>query len=381
MPQFYVLLILDSLILQPIRIVLGFIMRFLWHPPRAQDVSADRSRAQVYARAQELIPTLNRNTYGQGGDSAKFLGMLYYATRKLEDWKNVMALVCDDGSLKRNLKDPYPKDSVPFSSDMLSGFMLAVAAHLPVISDEDRKRLAKVWELTTWKGWPLLTSDPSYGKKPFNRGHVWRPWWVIGSEEVLSAMAWLRIGYDLTGKTRYLVGYWAFLVLQIPSLIFGCTDAQIWLGPFYYTAAHNTHSKALVFHTGWSLTGSMWFSFALNKSYRRHGSYCVDITLLGGDHADDDNYLEHAHALLCSTIKKGSHACPEDTRYISLGLPPEVVMRAPMLMAPEYRGADYVGERSAIKGQFLDDGYRQSMGLDTIFPAALLKERDPDFDH
>lgn len=76
MIAFYLLLLLDSLLLQPIRCVLGFAMRFLWHPPRV--VSAPSyTFGDLAGIAKERLATLSREIYGQGGDSAKFLGMLF----------------------------------------------------------------------------------------------------------------------------------------------------------------------------------------------------------------------------------------------------------------------------------------------------------------
>ena len=173
---FYLVLLLDTILLQPLRCLIGFVLRFCWRPPVMAPLPPARTLEELTAIAAERLKTLDRNTYGQGGDSAKFLGLLAYATRAQKDWENVMALVCENGGLKRNLKDPYPDDSVPFSGDMLSGFILAVADRLPKLTETERVRLGKVWARATWEGFPLLIAHPAGGKKVFERGHIWRPW-------------------------------------------------------------------------------------------------------------------------------------------------------------------------------------------------------------
>lgn len=370
---FYLALFLDALLLQPLRCLIGFALRFCWRPPVSAPLPPARPLEELTAIAAERRKTLDRNIYGQGGDSAKFLGMLAYATRAQEDWENVMGLVCEDGSLKRNLKEPYPDDSVPFSGDMLSGFMLAVADRLPKLTDMERGRLKRVWERTTWEGFPLLVAHPAGGKKIFERGHVWRPWWIMGSEDILTALAWLFIGWKLTGERRYLLAYWAFMVLQAPSLFLACPDAQIWLGRVYGIATHNTHSKVLGCFAGWKLTENCFFRQALAQSYRRHAWYNADIAVLAGQVIKATGWHEKALALISDAVDKGIYACPQDTKYLSLIWPPEFVMRAGVIVPPTHRGGDYIWERNPVKGDKLDDAYRAGKGLDIIFPLGALQ--------
>lgn len=370
---FYLVLLLDTILLQPLRCLIGFALRFCWHPPVSAPLPPARTLEELNAIAAERLKTLDRTIYGQGGDSAKFLGMLAYATGAQEDWENIMALVCEDGSLKRNLKTPYPDDSVPFSGDMLSGFFLAVADRLPKLTDTERARLGKVWARTTWEGFPLLIAHPERGKKVFERGHIWRPWWVMGSEDILGALAWLYLGYKITGKMRYLIAYYAMTVLQAPSLALACPDAQIWMGKVYGIAAHNTHSGALIFYAGHSLTGNVFFRMALKQSYRRHGRYNADIAILAGQATKATGWKEKAMALISDAVDKGTYACPQDTKYLSLIWPPEFVMRAGVIVPPTHRGGDYIWERNPVKGDKLDDAYRAGKGLDIIFPLGALQ--------
>ena len=373
MMPFYLVLILDSFLLQPVRCVLGFIMRFLWHPPKVAAMSSPYILEELLAVAGDRLKTLDRTVYGQGGDSAKFLGMLYYATKSEVEWQNVMALVRDDGTIKRSLA---PETStVPFSGDMLSGVLLAVFRRLSVLTEEERAKLSALWERTTWQGFPLLFTNAATGKKEvFARGHIWRPWWVFGSEDCLTALVWLYMGWKITGERRYRIAYYVFLALQGPGLALGCPDAQIWLGRMYGIATYNTHSKVLGFYAGWKLTGNIFFKLSLAQSLKRHGAYNADICILAGFVAGKPGWYATALELIGNAVVKGRHICPQDTRYLSLFWPPEMVNRAGSIFPPQYRGGDYIWERNPIKGDYLDDDYRARKSLDVIFPTLLLAE-------
>ena len=370
----YILLLFDSLVLQPFRCFFGSFLSFCWWPPKVAPVPTARFRpGELVNLAHARIATLDRTVYGQGGDSAKFLGMLAAATDSEIDWQNVMDLVQPGGTIKRNLRAEYSDDAVPFSGDMLSGFLLAVVQRLPRLTTDERITLGKLWQRTTWQGFPLLFADAGTGKKTvFGRGHVWRPWWVLGSEEVLTALAWLYCGWEITGQTRYRVAYYAFLVLQFPSLLLACPDGQFWVGRVYAIATYNTHSKALVFYAGWLMTGGYVFKAALAQSYKRHADYNADIAILAGSAVDAPGWQETALNLIAGAVDKGRYPCPQDTKYLSVIWPPERVMRSGAIPPPEFRGGDYVWERNPVKGNVLDDDYRAKKGLDLIFPALML---------
>ena len=373
--RLYILLVFDSFVLQPLRCLFGAVLRCCWWPPKVFTVPPARyTQDELINIAYTRIASLDRNVYGQGGDSAKFLGMLAAATDGERDWQNVMRLVKSDGTIKRNLQEQYPDDSVPFSGDMLAGFLSAVVMHLPRLTHEERALLGKLWQRTTWEGFPLLFANATTGKKSiFGRGHVWRPWWLLGSEEVLTTLAWLYCGWQITGESRYKTAYYAFLILQFPGLLFGCPDGQLWISRVYAIATYNTHSKALVFYAGWLLTGGYVFKAALTKNYNRHAAYNADIAVLAGSAIDAPGWQKIAHNLISGAVAKGRYQCPQDTKYLSIIWPPEMVMRAGTILPPEYRGGDYVWERNPIKGSLLDDNDRARKGLDVIFPALMLE--------
>ena len=195
----------------------------------------------------------------------------------------------------------------------------------------------------------------------------------MGSEDILSALVWLFTGWKITGERRYLIAYYAFMVMQAPSLLIACSDAQIWMGRMYGIAMHNTHSKAVESFTGWKLTGNWLFRQALAQAYKRHASYNADIAVLGGQATGATGWREKALELISDAVDKGTYPCPQDTKYLSLIWPPEFVMRAGAIVPPTHRGGDYIWERNPVKGDKLDDAYRAGKGLDVIFPLGALQ--------
>ena len=93
---------------------------------------------------------------------------------------------------------------------------------------------------------------------------------------------------------------------------------------------------------------------------------------MAGSAIDAPGWRDLAKGLISAALDKGTRYCPEDKTYLSLVWPPAIVRRASSLQAPESRGADYLWERSPIKGQLLDDAYRAGRGLDVIFPALMM---------
>lgn len=374
MIQFYLMLIVAAVFFQPPTCVIGFLVRFLWHPPRLWERINLRSREELITIAAERRRTLDPKTYGLDADSAKWLGLISSASGEDEDWQNVMALVQDDGSIKRCLESiDHAENKVPFSCDLLSGFMRAVWARLPKLTDDERARLGKFWERTTWQGWPLLMAHPLDGKVMFERGHIYKPYWIFGSDEILTTLAWLYLGYEVTGQRRYLWAYRALKWSQALALLAASPDVQMWLGRVYAMSAHNVHSKALIYHMGYKLTGSRVFYRACAQAYKRHGHYNATVCLLAGGVIDAPWYRLIAWALISDAVDKGMEPCPMVAEYWSCAGLPVRENGSPYLEMPSRRGDDFVWERKPHKGRLLDDAYRARRGLDVWFETQLLR--------
>lgn len=368
MIQFYILLILDAILLQPVRLVLGFIMRFLWHPPKQAERSIPTmSLDEINAIAESRAGALG-DKYYIGGDAAKFLGMMYHIHYITADM--FLRLFDEDGSVRRNLKDPYTAEEETFSTDMAAGLMLGIRS-LKLKYDS----VSNMFERTTFKGFPMLFASSQRGKELFGRGHIYRPWWIHGSEDVLTGLAWLRLAYEHTRERRYNIASWVWFILHLPTILLACPDAQIWLGRVYGASWHNTHSKALVFFTGAALGG--WFRWvfcrALNYVAARHAEYNLDIMLMSGVFSDDHYSDSEALDMLSDVANKGVEDCPNSTKYLSLFWPPEFVTNSREFQRVTHRGNDYVWERSPVKGWKYDEDGRREHCLDLLFPLRLYK--------
>lgn len=375
MIRLFLVLMLEVFIFQPIRLVLGFLMRFTWHPPKVKNNFATISRKDLVKQISKKGTYLDTNKYKYGGDAAKFLGLYYFASKAELSWKNVINLVKDSGIIQRNLKEPYT-NKIDFSTDMLAGLLLAVSKRLPLLNKEEKTKLSKLWDRTTWEGFPMVFTNATTNKETlFSRGHVWRPWWVLGSEEILTALVWFELGYKITNKTRYKVFYYLFRILLFPSTLITCPDAQFFIGKVYALSSYNTHSKTMVFRAGYDLTGSNVFKHALKVAYKRHGEYNADIALLAGSVVDKDKkYLEITNKNINACLNKGTRTTNEIKTYISLLFPPHKVKRLKYITDASYKGADYVWERNPIKPKLTNDNYRDSLSLDFIVSALLYLE-------
>ena len=380
MVQLYLILIIDSFLLQPFRRVFGFIMRFMWTMPPIVAPAPLREPEEetlkhLHGLAVERLGTLGRTIHGQGENSAKFLGMLYAATGDEAEWQRTLALVRDDGTMHRNLCPQ--EDDDPICADEAAGFVLAVWRRLPDMTVEERQKLGRLWHNTTFRGFPFLLPDGRRGKKLFSTGHFWRPWWLLGSEDSLSAMTWLLLGQQITGLRRYSVAYTLFTCLQCIGNTFACPDGQFWRGKYYGMTSFNTHSKVLIFFVGYQLAkhrlGKSFFFSSLKQAYQRHGEYNADIRILAGS-VLGEAYHTLALELLQSCANKGAKPCPTDKEYISLLWPPARVMRASCIWPPDCRGGDYVWERNPVKGCVYSETQRRARGLDLIFPVLIMEE-------
>lgn len=362
----------DSLLLQPIRCVIGFLMRFTWYPPEYQVEDNSLKLEELKTKADKLYNSLDRDKYGIDNDSAKFLGMLAFA-KPDKEFSNFMKLVDDSGNIKRCLKEPYDDEIPDFSTDMLSGLILGVYGNLNNLSEEDREKLTKVWDKATWEGFPLLISSFNKGKALFKRGHVYRFWWVIGSEEILMALSWLYLGYKLTNSKKYLICYWFMMIMLLPSILFACPDAQVFIGRLYHLSAHNTHSRVLIDYVGYKLTKSIWFKRALSLAYKRHGKYNADVAVLVGDALANPLAKLEAINLVTNALNKGAYPSDISKKYYKLSIPLKSANEASTFQLPSYRGNDYVWERSPLYGYTYTAKQRKSRGLDIIFPVEILE--------
>lgn len=381
MVQFYILYFLYAVIVQPITIVLGFILRLLYHMPKMLRDAIPADIPSVNDMANLRMSTLDRNFLLTNGDCAKFLGMYAWATGRDEDWDNIMRLCDPDNKcFHRTPVVPDPENEVIFSGDMLSGVMGAIADRLLTkgLTDNDKNILSTIWNYTSWKGWPMVFTHPTKGKDIFNRGCIWRPWRIFDTFDVLELLVWLYLGYKITSKKSYLIAYYFVYIISAPMLFISTHDGTFFIGRVYALSAHNSHSQMLNIITGYRLSESWIFKDVIRRIMKRRENISPDMLALYHAYvkpitAEQQKRFEE---LVYSTYIKGTNPILEDWKvtYMSVDWPINFPKNSKYVLPPSYRGNDYSDERSIIKGRLMSEDERARWSLDVIFPVYIMQK-------
>lgn len=227
-----------AIFLQPITIVVGLILRFLYHPPKQKEefVIID---APISALYEDRLSTLDLNYLYTNGDCAKFLGMYYWATGYEHAWQKVMPL-CDT-SRSCFHRNPVVLDlnkEVKFSRDMLSGFMGAIAHRIftTTLSSIEKNILAVIWNYSSFSKWPMLLSHATKGKT-FDRGFIWSPWRLWDTMDLTRLLTWLYLGYKITDKKRYFITYCFVYIFSFPALFLSTHDGSFFISKVWYISS------------------------------------------------------------------------------------------------------------------------------------------------
>lgn len=221
MIQFYILFLLYVVIVQPITIVIGFILRFMYHlPPEKKDINIPESLL-LQDMCENRLRTLSLERLRTNGDCAKFLGMYYWATGNENIWKDIVAL-CDIKSkcFHRTPKVTNADAETKFSGDMLSGFMGALAHRITTnkLTSVEKVILTTIWDYSSFSGWPMLLNHATKGKT-FERGFIWAPWRLWDTMDLVRLLTWLYLGYKISHKKSYLITYYIVYILTLPALL------------------------------------------------------------------------------------------------------------------------------------------------------------------
>lgn len=387
-------ILLDCLIFQPIRLVMGILFKLTWTKRKVSHISKLHTYSydlNVDSKFKDKLKTFNLDNILKSGDCAKFLGMYYVATHNELVWNEIMKLfyVNRGTILRRPWEYQDVIDEPEFSTDMYSGIILALWERYRIkgFTMEEKRILSSVWDNIAFNGLPVNVPDRE-GKKYFKRGMIYKPFIFWSCDKIPTLLTFLKLGSILSGdiksnkmKIAYNAFYYATLILLFPSLLLASSDGNILLSRFYYMAAHNAHSEMLIYATGYDMTKSFIFKHVFMEHYRRQKEYNADVLALfsyfkmNKDNnsvlSEEDN--EVMRDLLCSVLDKGTREYIHDTtvKYLSINWPP-LVTRYKDPVYPSYRNNDYSWERNPIKTSgLLDDAYRNDNSLDFIFPASL----------
>lgn len=381
MGLFFVILFLDSLILQPFRCIIGFIFRFLWHPPSTEyfkslqggdELNGLTSNEELKTIVLDRLNKLDINYYTTDDDSAKFLGLLYASTKKEEFWNYILKLFDSNTFLRK--PNGISNDIPDFSSDMLSGVLFAIFTRFSEnkLTSDEIKTLCQTWNNITWSGIPLTIPHPLLGKR-IGRGMIWEPWTLWSSNDVLAALVWLFLGYKITSDKKYIIAYWIMFVLQFPSLLLASSDGQFFIKNIYGMSPHQSHSKNLLYIVGYKLTNSFIFKMAIEEKFKRMHETNLDMLVLYNKFVKKLSIADEKrmNQLFMDMCIKGSEESPQNKKYLSIIWPPEIVMRSSIQLPPSKAGNKYVSERSTIKGSVMSNELRERYCLDLIVPYFL----------
>lgn len=172
------------MLFQWIRIIIGGLLRFLWHPVKATPwfdgtiaPVPPTSSGEWIAAAKAKLSKVSEE-YAQMGDAGKFFPLCVaasgYAVEAIDTLRKFWTL--DPVPRFRRSLDPQD-DGKAFSIDQASGMLYTLAELLSrgLLTDEDKARLTQVFNHITFSGAPMCVPG-SQGKKSFlGVGQIYRP--------------------------------------------------------------------------------------------------------------------------------------------------------------------------------------------------------------
>lgn len=383
------MLLLDILLFQWLRILIGGALRFLWHPSKTTAWKDDKlspcpptDSATWIAELKSKLDFTSQE-YAVMGDSGKFYPLCVaasgYAEAFINQLRNFWTL--DPVPRFRRSLDPRDDDNA-FSIDQLSGMLYAIASLLKrnLLTDADKARLTEIFNYLTFYGTPFCCPDSS-GKKAFaGRGQIYRPYNILSSRPQAVFETWCRVAYEVSGDRRYLLLHWLSKIFLVFSSLLATSDGSFWIGRIYGKSNHQVHSTALIAAAGYQLNDSWFCKRILKELKKRYWNTNADMLALYGVHVAALSQKEKMHLIrmVYSAFLKGQTQrdyTGKTKRFLSLIWPPELVDRFTEQLPPTVTYPDYTWERSTIK---IAGSYpavkRDWQYLDSLFPLSLYEQ-------
>lgn len=376
MTLLFLFLLADFLILQPIRCIVGFVARFLWHPVEYVK-DKEYETADLVQIKYDAIKNYAWNELLRSNDCGKFLGL--YLANTVDDSKLDYFRRLLDKENKTFKRQNYEYDKeVDFSTDMLPGLML-VLLHYPSLWGKEE--LKPILDHITFNKIPFCFPN-GYGEKRFKRGWFFNPGIVWASHNILTVLSWLALCNSVFPDWRYKALYYLIMLLEFPSIILACPVGNIQLPKFGIigTAWHQIHSKMIVYCVGYELTKNWIFKQAASKIYRYHRVFNPEIVGLFYkyilQHPIDENSEDYKNALnaILACNEKGSmdSSSFETKIYYDIRSLKEYKLLT-LMHSCVYRNEEYQWERNPQKQQtMLADYYRKTHRLDVYNAIRLL---------
>jgi hypothetical protein len=402
-----ILTLADAVFLQPIKIVISFIVRFLWYPGvhRRRDI-LDRSDPNIQALftfferanvekyenpelikyyksihniARKSIPHLADN-----GDGFKFHAIVEGITQNPERVESLLReYITPDGIICRHpIGHDKCKAAANFSGDMASGLLYLLSRmrnKQKDLSDACICAICKLFETTTFQWYipnkkifkfPMKFMHPDAEQRRIeDRGWVYTP---IGlGPQIHRILTWYTLGYQYTGDRRYQFLYYFTLILFAPLLLVCNGDPSIFVKKYYLTAWYATHSSAYIYAALHEASDDKYISGVLTRKLERNLARMADryqtnveFTLLASKYGNRPVELPKIMYL----VPKGQNTFPNDDdgswkEYISLrGFKRK--QYADTWLTPKTLGHPYIWENNPLKPLECDDWRREHASID-----------------
>lgn len=396
----------DIIFLQPLKIVIAIVYRFLWNPSvDGKYISSVMSLPDVNIDKNEIhreVTEFDTTPLQDDGDGFKWItillgqlkGKLGYLQKYNELLDVVNKYLWNNGTIGR-----YPVghakryETSNFSGDMLSGLMFWLSresqSEIPfgTVPNDIMECLKKVFEVVTFsresghgnKKRLLCFSNAreevtDYDSLKEDRGYIYRFWGL--SPDLVRLLVWLKLGYLITGQKRFLFFYRMIRIGFAPLFCVSRGDYGIFVGKLMAVAWFTSHSNMYHLTSLYLLTKeTRWKKIA--KGLRKDFWWNPDISgayftyfLEGTADSDIGDFSRYYH-LVERALRKGSSAPPlEDshTDYFDLRKFTKVQL-SPYWLLPQFIGHRYMWENNPIKYCKCDEERRRVWIVDRLVAA------------
>lgn len=195
---------------------------------------------------EQYLANLDRETYLNSGDGAKFIGLLYFVTKTEEDWE-LLKKFWRPTTFARYTDPARDADSENFSGDMIAGMLWGLWYRFRTVgfTKAEWENLAAIWENTVFNGTPFTFKHPT-GKTGQDRGYLLSK--LSFGNEVLTLAAFLYFGNKVFSNGRYWKIAKVFLACLKPLLCM--PDVGFAYKKVYAASWYDEHSEMLLYAVG-----------------------------------------------------------------------------------------------------------------------------------
>ena len=397
----FLFLLVDIVVLQPVKVIASLIIRCLWWPSFKVTNTYDKNteyneiKSIKYANFIKKVKNYDHSALLEDGDGFKFLSYLYtvekyagYNNNKLND--DLKSYMDEHGVIGRHpVGNEKRKTAKCFSGDMLSGLLYYMSYDLMINNSKDDidKRIFNIdinilktfffntiFGMKDWKGrfkMPFRFETPNEEEESDDRGSIY-PIYTM-APNMVRLLAFVKCAYLYTKEKKYNFLYWILRIFYFPMLLVNPGDYAIFMGRVSAIMWFTSHSYML-HHTSLYLltkcTPAKRGAKRIKKMYKNN----FHIQTLWNKHFDTDENLNRFIALkITDYANKGSMEYDENNniKYFSLRSF-KFNLWSPEWLNPVYLGHKYMCENNYLKAQTCNDSRRKEFKVDELTVEGLL---------